>query len=403
MSAPLSHLTVLEVGDSRAAAYCGKLLATYGARVIKIEAPSTGDHTRSHGPFVGDADIETSVPFLWLNMGKESVVCDLETPAGRDIVRRLALVSDVVIESFTPGRLDGTGLSYEALAAENPRLVMTSVTPFGQNGRYSQYAGDEIVSYATGGGMYLTGSPDREPLAAGVPVASHTAGMVAFVGTLTAVFAAGATGHGDHVDVSIQEAMLDNVEIAVVEHLRTGRVAKRAGNRHNLVPWRLFPCRDGWAAVIGGPIRKWLGAIDVFKEPRLAEEKFRHVAGRMEHRQDFEALIQPWLEEHDREEILAAGREHGLAFGVLYQPEEVLDGAQHKARGFFRHSDHPVAGEHLVPGEPYRFVDSPLETRRAPRLGEHTASVLLNDLQLPRSRFDELVIEGVIGQPERSR
>jgi crotonobetainyl-CoA:carnitine CoA-transferase CaiB-like acyl-CoA transferase len=396
MSGPLSHLSVLELAEGFAATYCGKLLATYGARVIKVERPTTGDPTRSLGPFVNEGGIEASVPFLWLNMGKESVACDIEASAGQDIVRGLAQAADVVIESFTPGRLDGTAISYEALSAAQPRVVMTSVTPFGQTGPYSRYAGDEIVSYATGGGMYLTGNPDREPLAAGVPVASYTAGMVAFVGTLSAVFAARSTGRGDHVDVSIQEAMLDNLEIALVEHLHTGRVARRTGDRHNLVPWRLFPCRDGWAAVIGGPIRKWLGAIDLFEEPRLAEEKFRHVAGRIEHRDELEALIQPWLDRHDRDDILAAGRERGLAFGVLKEPEEVLEDPQHRARQFFQRVEHPVAGEQLVPGEPYRFVDAPARLRRAPLLGEHTAQVLLEDLRMGPSQLDQLAADGVI-------
>ena len=396
MNAPLSHLTILELGESRAGAYCGKLLATYGARVIKIEPPATGDRMRALGPFVGNGDVESSVPFLWLNMGKESVVCDIETPDGQDVVRRLALASDVVLESFAPGYMAGAGLSYEALAAEQPRLVMTSLTPFGQTGPYNHYAGDEIVSYATGGGMYLTGDPGREPLAAGVPLASQSAGMVAFVGTLAAVYAAASGGRGDHLDISMQEAMLDNVEIALVEHLHTGRVAKRTGDRHNLVPWRLFPCRDGWAAVIGGPMRKWLGAVDIFDEPRLKEERFRHVAGRMENRQELEALIQPWLDTHDRSEILQAGREHGLAFGVMYHPDEVLEDPQHEARQFFRRVYHPVAGELLAAGEPYRFADGAMEMRRAPLLGEHTAKVLLEDLRLPRSRFDELVVSGVI-------
>jgi crotonobetainyl-CoA:carnitine CoA-transferase CaiB-like acyl-CoA transferase len=396
MNGPLSHLSVVELGEGHAAACCGKLLATYGARVIKIEKPSIGDSARSLGPFVGDAHIETSVPFLWLNMGKESVACDLDTSAGQELVRDLALASDVVIESFTPGRLDGTALSYEALSAVQPRLVMTSVTPFGQNGPYSHYTSDEIVSYATGGGMYLTGEPGREPLAAGVRVASSSAGMAAFVGTLTAVFAAGTSGRGDHVDVSIQEAMLDNVELAITDHLHTGRVPKRTGDRHDLVPWGLYRCRDGWAAVVGGPIRKWVGAIDIFQEPRLAEDRFRHVAGRIEHRKEFEGLIQSWLDEHDREDVLAAGRERGLAFGAVNQPDEVLEGAQHRAREFFHRLDHPVAGQQTVPREPYRFMDAPVEPHRAPLLGEHTANVLLEDLHLPRVRVDQLVAEGVV-------
>ncbi len=273
---------------------------------------------------------------------------------------------------------------------------MTSVTPFGQTGPYSGYADAEIVSYATGGGMYLTGEPRREPLSAGVTVASSSAGMSAFIGTLSAIFAAGTTGRGDHVDVSIQEAMLDNVEIAVTDHLHTGRVPKRTGDRHDLVPWGLYRCRDGWAALVGGPIRNWVGAIDVFEEPRLREDRFRHVGGRMEHRDEFEALIQPWLDEHDREEILAAGREHGLALGVLCQPEEVLASAQHRAREFFQPVAHPVAGEQIVAREPYRFVDEPLEVRRAPLLGEHTASVLLDHLHVARAHFDELVTKGVL-------
>jgi formyl-CoA transferase len=402
VSGPLSHLSVLELAEGYAGAYCGKLLATYGARVIKVERPATGDSTRSLGPFVNDGDIEASIPFLWLNMGKESVVCDIESSHGREVVRELALAADVVIESFDPGSREGTELSYGALSQQKPRLVMTSVTPFGQTGPYSGYASDELVSYAVGGGMYLTGDPGRPPLAAGVPVASYSAGMAAFVGTLTALFAAGTTGRGDHVDVSIQEAMLDNIEIALVENFHTGRVAKRTGDRHNLVPWRLFRCHDGWAAVIGGPIRKWLGAIDIFDEPRLAEEKFRHIAGRMEHRQELEELIQPWLDAHDREEILDAGRERGLAFGVMYQPDEVLSHPQHRAREFFHRIDHPVAGEQVVAGEPYRFVDASMEPRRAPLLGEHTAKVLLDDLNLPRARFDQLAHAGVIAHADGS-
>jgi len=396
MNGPLSHLSVLELAEGFAGPYCGKLLATYGARVIKVERPATGDSTRSLGPFVNEGGIEASVPFLWLNMGKESIVCDLETSQGREVVRELALAADVVIESFSPGSLEETELSYGALSQQKPRLVMTSVTPFGQTGPYSSYESDEIVSYAAGGGMYLTGEPGRPPLTAGVPVASYSAGMAAFAGTLTALFAAGTTGRGDHVDVSIQEAMLDNIEIALVENFHNGRVAKRTGDRHDLVPWRLYPCQDGWAAVVGGPIRNFLGAVDIFEEPRLTEEKFRHVAGRIQHRQEFDDLIQPWLDSHDREEILEAGRERGLAFGVMYQPDEVVNHPQHRAREFFHRIDHPVAGEQVVAGAPYRFTDASMELRRAPLLGEHTATVLMNDLHIPRARFDQLAHAGAI-------
>ncbi len=316
MSGALSHLRVLELASGVAAPYCGKLFATYGAEVIKIESPSGGDPCRSCGPFAGQPGPETSIPFLWLNTAKKSVSVDLQTTAGREMVRQLALTADVVIDNHPPGTLDGTGLSYDELAADRPEIVVVSVTPFGQDGPYRDFLGDEIVAYATGGGMHLTGDPDREPLVGGFHVAHCSAGMAAYIGALAAVFGRQQSGRGRHVDVSLQEAMLDNIEIALVEHLHLGHDPKRKGDCHTLVPWELFPCRDGWAAIVGGPIRKWLGAVDIFEEPRLKEPRFRHVGGRIKHRAEFEELIRPWLESRDRAEILAAGRRHGLAFGI---------------------------------------------------------------------------------------
>jgi crotonobetainyl-CoA:carnitine CoA-transferase CaiB-like acyl-CoA transferase len=376
MSGALSHLRVVELAGGVAAPYCGKLFATYGAEVIKIEPPSGGDPCRSRGPFAGQPGIESSIPFLWLNTGKKSVALDLGTPSGRDLARRLALTADVVIDSFPPGTLRGTGLSYDELAADRPGIVVVSVTPFGQDGPYRDFLGDEIVSYATGGGMHLTGDPDREPLVGGFQVANCSAGMAAYNGALAAVFGARKDGRGRHVDVSIQEAMLDNIEIALVEHLHLGHSPKRKGDRHALVPWELFPCRDGWAAVVGGPIRKWLGAVDIFEEPRLKDPKFHHVGGRIKHRAEFEELIRPWLDRTNRAEILAKGRSHGLALGILNRPEEVLEHPQHRARGFFKRLDHPVVGEHVVAGEPFRIEGAPATHSRAPLLGEHTEQVL---------------------------
>jgi crotonobetainyl-CoA:carnitine CoA-transferase CaiB-like acyl-CoA transferase len=388
MSGALSHLRVVELTDGVAAPYCGKLFTTYGAQVIKIEPPSGGDPCRSRGPFAGRQGIESSIPFLWLNTGKKSVALDLETTSGRDLARRLALSADVVIESSRPGTLRGTGLSYDELAAERPGIVVVSVTPFGQDGPYRDYLGDEIVAYATGGGMHLTGDPDREPLVGGFQVAQCSAGMAAYNGALAAVFGARKSGRGRHVDVSIQEAMLDNIEIALVEHLHLGHAPKRKGDRHALVPWELFPCRDGWAAVVGGPIRKWLGAVDIFEEPRLKDPKFHHVGGRIKNRAEFEELIRPWLDRSDRAEILAAGRRHGLAFGILNRPEEAFEHPQHRARGFFQRLDHPVVGEHVVAGEPFRIEGAPATHERAPLLGEHTEQVLtgLRDTSAHRTK-----------------
>lgn len=396
MSGALSHLRVVEIADGIAGPYCGKLLATYGAQVIKIEPPAGGDSTRSRGPFAGEPGTETSIPFLFLNTAKESVSVDIERPTGQSLARQLALTADIVVENFPPGRLEGTGLAYHELAAERPDLVMVSITPFGQDGPYRDFLGDEVVSYATGGGMHLTGDPDREPLLGGLQVAHCSGGMAGYIGALAAVFGRDQGQKGRHVDVSIQEAMLDNVEIALIENLHLGQVAKRKGDRHTLVPWELFPCRDGWAAVVGGPIRNWLGAVDIFEEPRLRDEKYRHVGGRMAHRAEVEELMQPWLDTHDRAEILAEGRRRGLAFGILNRPEEVLEHPQHRAREFFRHLDHPIVGEHVVAGEPFRIEGAPATHGRAPLLAEHTEKVLSEELDMTDAEIRNLAAEGVI-------
>jgi formyl-CoA transferase len=395
MSGALEHLRVVEIAGGVAAPFCGKLMASQGAEVIKIEALPTGDPTRSQGPFADDPGPETSLPFLWLNTAKKSVAIDLESGEGLSLVQRLAVGADIVIESFPPGTLQGTGLSYDELSAEQPDLIMVSVTPFGQDGPYSGFLGDEIVAYAMGGGMHLTGDPDREPLVGGLQVAHGSAGMAAYLGALAAAFDRGRGGGGRHVDISIQEAMLDNIEIALVEYLHTGRVARRTGDRHALVPWQLYPCRDGWAAVIGGPVRNWLDALEDIEAPRLADAQFRHVAGRMAHPKEFEKILESWLSTHDRADVLARGRQHGLAFGVLNRPEEVLDHPQHRERGFFQRIDHPLAGELVMCGEAFRVAGAPAVHGRAPLLGEHTTAVLTGLMGMSAADVEDLLDSGV--------
>lgn len=400
MSGSLQQLVVVELAGGFAAPYCGKLMATYGAQLIKIEPMPGGDPVRSCGPFAGEAGPETSIPYLWLNTAKRSVAVDLERAEGFSIARDIALAADVVIESFPPGKLEGTGLAYDELKVERPDMIMVSVTPFGQDGPYRDYASDEIVAYAMGGGMHLTGDPDREPLAGGLQVAHRSAGMAAYLGALAAVLDRGRGARGRHVDVSIQEAMLDNVEIALVEHLHTGKVARRTGDNHALVPWQLYPCRDGWAAVIGGPVRNWIGALEIFDEPGLADAKFHHVAGRMQHRDEFEKLLESCLSTRDRADILAGGRHHGLGLGVLNRPEEVLEDPHLRERGFFHPVDHPQAGEIVLSGEPFRVEGAPAVHERAPALGEHTREVLTDVLGLSTAEVDDMLENEVVGAAE---
>jgi crotonobetainyl-CoA:carnitine CoA-transferase CaiB-like acyl-CoA transferase len=373
----LSHLRVIDLTHYFAGPYCTKLLAGFGADVVKIERPGGGDPLRGVGPFVrGEHGLETSVPFLWLNTGKKSATLDLKTAEGADILKRLVREADVLVESFSPRVLPSLGLDYGTLAKINPGLVMTSISSFGQTGPYRDYRAESITTYALSGGMSLTGDPARAPLGSGANVAEYSAGMHAYIGTLMAVFARAAGGAGQHVDVSVQESAIDNIEIALTEHLQLDKNPKRTNDHHSMVPWELYDCADGAVAAIGGPARHWLRAAELFEEPRLFDDAYRTPIDRIEHRSTFEPLLRPWLGRHRKKETFHAAQERGLAFGYLADPDDVLHHNPHlRERGFFVPMEHPVAGAYETCGAPFRLTATPWKNARAPLLGEHSELV----------------------------
>ena len=189
---------------------------------------------------------------------------------------------------------------------------------------------------------------------------------------------------------------MDNIEVALVEQLQLGKTPKRKNDKHAMVPWELYPCRDGEVAVIGGPIRHWLKGAELFEEPRLLDKKFEHALGRIEHREEFNKLIQPWLDAHDKEEVFRAGQERKMAFGYRAGLQETLSSPQHESREFFVDVDHPQVGKHRYCGAPVRLSETPWRSDRAPLLGEHTDSVLGNKLGYSTADLTSLREEGVI-------
>ena len=375
--AALSHLRVLDLSQGICGPYCTKLLAGFGADVVKIEPPK-GDYLRRRGPFAGKQEgIELSVPFSWFNTGKKSLILDLyNKPDDIREFRRLATQADVVIEDLGPGGMANLGLDYMSLSKVNPRLVMTSISSFGQLGPYKDYAAEEITLYAMSGLMNSTGDNAREPLSAGPAICQQSAGMKAYIATLMALFRTKQAGTGDWIDLSIHDAALDNFEIGIGEYLHTGKIGKRSNDEHALVPWRIFPCKDGYAAIMGGPIRNWLNAVSVFEEPRLLDEKYAHMEGRIKYRNDIRNLMQPWLMKNYKKDIYHIGQKLGLAWGYLATVDDVLDSPQNRARRFFVDVDHPDIGTYPMVGAPFLPSQTPWRQVRAPRLGEHTEEVL---------------------------
>lgn len=227
----LSVLRVLDLSEGVAGAFCTKLLAGFGADVIKVERPGRGDPLRRHGPFADDLPhSETGALHLYLNSGKKSITLDIAQRTGALIFRRLVEEAEVVVESFPPGHLADLGLGYESLARIKPRLVMTSVTPFGQDGPYAGYKATDLTAFAGGGQMAMTGEPEREPLKNGGYQAEYQAGLHAFAATAVAAFSADATEVGQHIDIAVMECLATMLEPYVSSWAHLKRDIGRRGN-----------------------------------------------------------------------------------------------------------------------------------------------------------------------------
>lgn len=380
MEQPLSGIRVLELAEGVAGPYAGKLLADYGADVVKVEPPR-GDVSRTVGPFPDDRpDPEQSALFLHVNTNKRSAVLDLEQAADRERVADLAAASDVVIESFPPGTLDGWGLGYDALRARHEDVVLTSVTAFGQDGPYAGYAIEDIVAYAMGGPMNVTGVLDREPVQVRGAMVAYQCATVAATATMAAVLVAEAGGGGTHVDVSRYETQAGSIDrrlAAHVTHAYTGGIGARLpAVRQAAAPNGIFPTADGWVQVT--TINAWvprmlktLGDADLAEayddpaymlDPDLPER--------------LDAVLYPWLLSHTKDECMALAQANGWPVTAIYAPAEVLATPHFVERGLMAEVDHPAAGPVSVLGAPFRMDDGWALRRPAPLLGQHTDEVL---------------------------
>jgi crotonobetainyl-CoA:carnitine CoA-transferase CaiB-like acyl-CoA transferase len=370
MAGALDGIRVVELATGVSGPYCGRLLAGLGADVLKVEPPG-GDPTRFEGPFPGDQpNPERSGLFLHLNTGKRSTVF-----AGVAVLRPLLADADVLLLSHDAARLQADGLDLDELRRDFPRLVIVDVTPFGLTGPYSGYLGGELVAYALGGYMMLTGSADREPIKSYGSLVEYEAGAHAALGTMAALFAREATGDGQVVDVSAMEAatfMLGAVEQSAYFY---GRIARRNGTRllgfppEHSYPSTIRPCADGFVHChSNNRFLDLLGAM--IPHPRLKEPDL--LATMMGHADEIDAIMDPWLAARTRAEIVRTAQELRLPFTEVLEPGEVMADPHNNARASFVTVGHPGAGPVLQPGAPFRLPATPWVTRPAPMLGQHT-------------------------------
>ena len=359
--------------------YSTKLLADLGARVVKVE-PLEGDPARRFGPFPTDVvDEEASGLFLYLNANKESVTADITRAAGRDLIAALAARADILVENFEPGAMARYGLSFETLHSANRRLVVTSLTPFGQYGPYAQWKGPEIVRQAVGGWLIQGGLPDRRRAAAArsANAASlYVSGACCAGATLIAYLHARATGEGQHVDVSAMEALITCSGQEIYKASRGQVTWTRLG--HQSLPFVMVPCRDGWVGINLLFDRDWValcelsGMTDLLEDPRFDKLAKLRLPGRAE---ELNGRLRDWALRQEKTWLVAKAQERRIP--VVYVPTmpEVMESPQHLARNFLRRVEHS-AGSYVQPGPPFQLSVTPWRiTRGAPTLGSSNDAI----------------------------
>jgi len=388
----LGGLRVLDLSHYVSGPYCTRLLAGWGAEVIKVEKPGEGDGARRVGPFPGDEPHpENSALFLYLNTGKKSITLNLKTTTGVKIFKELARDSDVLVENFEPRVMPSLGLDYETLQKINPKLVMTSITSFGQTGPYRDYKAYSIISYAMGGLMYISGQPDREPLQNSSSLPEYGGGMYGFVGTMMALRSRKNTGRGQHVDISIMECVAGNHQFTLTWPAYSGVLLERPG-------WNspVFPCKDGY--VIMGLIRvepallaQLTGIPEIAEDPRFQTEQ-----GRADNESELQALVVRGFKNLGKREIFNTCASWGMICGIISTVDEVLADPQYRARDYWVELEHPYAGKLTYPGAPVRMTETQWKVQRAPLLGEHNQEVYCARLGYTKEDLVTLSETGVI-------
>jgi len=391
---PLSDLKVLDLTHYVAGPYCTNLLAGLGAEVVKIERPGEGDGARKLGPFPNDIpDPEKSGLFLYLNTNKKGITLNLKAETGVKIFMELVKDADIVVENFSPYVMPSLGLDYETLEGINPRLVMTSISNFGQTGPYRDWKATDMVLFALGGIMYTVGMPEKTPLRLPGFMVQYAAGLYGFASTMTALYYRDETGIGQQVDFSIMEGVAMGPSTSVIRYFYTGEVQKRGPGLG--LSWDIYPCKDGYVGV--GGMGDWARLCQLMERPDLLEdERFATMEARIKNRDQVPNIIRDWVKDHTKEELYHRAQAQRFTYGAVYDFGEALESPHTKARDFFVEIDHPRAGRLMYPGAPFRMDDLPWPAERAPLLGEHNEEIYCGRLGYAKEDLVKLSQAGVI-------
>jgi len=395
---PFAGLRVIDLGD-RPGAFAAKLLADLGADVIRIEPPG-GDPMRAVGPFWHDEPHpDRSLSFWFYNTSKRSLTLNLTRPAGRDIFARLAESTDVVIETAPPGELERLGLGYEALRRINGRLILVSITPFGQTGPRRDWRTSAIVAEAVSGMLYVNGFPGEPPIATPGTQAYQSTGAYAAIAAVAALLAREHTGAGQWVDISIQETTAAAVEHVAALFHQTGTIQRRTGSLHWTRDCRVGTCRDGY--ILHCSLGDWTSLIEWVKADGKAKdlggaawEDLNHRRVNSTHLFD---VLDEWAKDYSAADLMEGAQLRRIPYAEVRPPEALFDDAQLRERGFFVAVPDPDLGTSVAyPGAPFRMSETPWSVRRPPRAGEHTNEILRDVVGLEAAEGERLRADGIV-------
>jgi CoA:oxalate CoA-transferase len=391
----LGGVKVLDLTHHIAGPYCTRILAGFGADVVKIEKPGEGDAARRMAPFLDDEPgPERSGLFLYLNSNKKSITLNLKSKTGARIFRELAKDADIIVENFRPGVMDRLGLDFQTLKKVNPGLVMTSISNFGQDGPYRDYKSSHLVAWGMSGARYNDGAIGERPVQIGGWLTHYIAGLFAVAGTAVALYQRNETGHGQHVDISMMESTILITCYPTVTYSYLGSV-------HNAISKErmgLFQCKDGYIGINLFGRLNWemlctfLGMPELIQDPR-----FETPLAMIEHFEEARALVAAKATEREKMKLFQSGVEWRIPLGLVPDTKEVLSSPQHHARVFFEEVDHPVIGKVTMPGAPFKMAESPWKLKSpAPLLGEHNEEVYCHRLGYSREEMVRLGERGII-------
>ncbi len=381
----LSGERVLDLTDEKGM-LCSRLLADMGAEVIRVEK-ARGDSARSSF-------------FVANNLGKRSITLNLEVGPGQELLRRLVRTADVVVESYQPGYLEALGLGYTELSEINPRLIMASITNFGQGGPYRDYKSGDMVASAMGGQMYVCGEPQLPPLKPFGHQAYYSACILAAIGILLVLWNRHTLGRGQHIDISLQECVAATLDHVLVRYFYEGVVAKRQGSLHWNNAFRIFPCRDGY--ILLSLFQQWETLVEWLDDEGMAadliDEKWLDREQRLEQLEHIIEVLERWTRDHTVAELVEKGQLMHFPWAEVSSIHGLMDSPQLKERGFFVEVEYPESGKkYKFPGAPCKLSRSPWGIgNHVPAPGEHNMEVYRGELKLSEKDIEALIKQGVI-------